>query len=80
MDKKQFLHFQDKYQDIQLDCYKYETVPSRPLMKYDVVTMVCTRGEAITVYTTADNIYNAINIRKTWTCGSGKKYKNCCGK
>ena len=27
-----------------------------------------------------DNIYNAINIRKTRTCGSGKKYKNCCGK
>ena len=27
-----------------------------------------------------DNIYNVINIRKTRTCGLGKKYKNCCGK
>ena len=27
-----------------------------------------------------DNIYSSINISKTRTCGSGKKYKNCCGK
>jgi len=27
-----------------------------------------------------DNIYSAINISKFRTCGSGKKYKNCCGK
>ena len=27
-----------------------------------------------------DNIYSSINIIKTRTCGSGKKYKNCCGK
>jgi len=26
------------------------------------------------------NIYNCINTVKTRTCGSGKKYKNCCGK
>ena len=26
------------------------------------------------------NIYNCINTMKTRTCGSGKKYKNCCGK
>lgn len=25
------------------------------------------------------NIYNCINTVKTRTCGSGKKYKNCCG-
>lgn len=80
MDKKQFLHFQDKYQDIQLDCYKYETVPSRPIMKYDVVTMVCTRGEAITVYTTADNIYNAIgNFTIREALFVKKKYKDCLG-
>ena len=27
-----------------------------------------------------DNIYNGINTVKTRTCGSGKKYKQCCGK
>ena len=27
-----------------------------------------------------DDIYILINIMKTRTCGSGKKYKNCCGK
>ena len=27
-----------------------------------------------------DNIYSIINTTKTRTCGSGKKYKNCCGK
>ena len=27
-----------------------------------------------------DNIYSSINISKARTCGSGKKYKNCCGK
>ena len=27
-----------------------------------------------------DNIYSAINISKFRTCGSGKKYKHCCGK
>lgn len=26
------------------------------------------------------NIYNCINTMKTRTCGSGKKYKNCCGR
>ena len=25
-----------------------------------------------------DNIYSSINISKTRTCGSGKKYKHCC--
>ena len=27
-----------------------------------------------------DNIYSIINTTKTSPCGSGKKYKNCCGK
>lgn len=27
-----------------------------------------------------DNIYSSINISKTRTCGSGKKYKKCCGR
>lgn len=27
-----------------------------------------------------DNIYSSINIIKTRTCGSEKKYKNCCGR
>ena len=27
-----------------------------------------------------DSIYNAVNIAQTRPCGSGKKYKNCCGK
>ncbi|MFQ9298846.1 MAG: SEC-C metal-binding domain-containing protein [Clostridia bacterium] len=25
-------------------------------------------------------MYSSINIIKTRTCGSGKKYKNCCGR
>ena len=27
-----------------------------------------------------DNIYSIINTTKTRTCGSDKRYKNCCGK
>ena len=26
------------------------------------------------------NIYSVINTAQTRTCGSGKKYKNCCGR
>ena len=26
------------------------------------------------------NTDNTINTWISWTCGSGKKYKNCCGK
>lgn len=26
------------------------------------------------------NMYSLVNTMKTRTCGSGKKYKNCCGK
>ena len=38
------------------------------------------KTETLVNTSNTDNIYNAINIRKTRTCGSGKKYKNCCGK
>ena len=27
-----------------------------------------------------DNNYSTINTNDAETCGSGKKYKNCCGK
>ncbi len=38
------------------------------------------KTETLVNTSNTDNIYNAINIRKTRTCGSGKKYKNCCGR
>ena len=55
-----FIEFykQDKYQELQLDCFKFETVPSRPLMKYDTVILVCTMAEAKYVYILSDNLYN----------------------
>lgn len=58
MTKKEFLLFQDKYQELQLDCFKFETVSSRPLMKYDTVILVCTMAEAKYVYILSDNLYN----------------------
>ena len=38
------------------------------------------KNETLVNTSNTDNIYNAINISKFRTCGSGKKYKNCCGK
>lgn len=38
------------------------------------------KTETLVNTSNTNNIYNSINIVKTRTCGSGKKYKNCCGK
>ena len=38
------------------------------------------KTETLVNTSNTNNIYNSINIVKTWTCGSGKKYKNCCGR
>ena len=38
------------------------------------------KTETLVNTSNTDNIYNAISISEFRTCGSGKKYKNCCGK
>ena len=38
------------------------------------------KTETLVNTSNTDNIYSIINITKTRTCGSCKKYKNCCGK
>ena len=38
------------------------------------------KTETLVNTSNTDNIYSNINTMKTRTCGSGKKYKNCCGK
>ena len=38
------------------------------------------KTETLVNTSNTDNIYSIINTTKTRTCGSGKKYKQCCGK
>ena len=38
------------------------------------------KTETLVNTSSTNNIYNSINIIKTRTCESGKKYKNCCGR
>ena len=38
------------------------------------------KTETLVNTSNTDNIYSSINISKNRTCGSGRKYKQCCGK
>ena len=54
-----------------------------------IINIICTINilninvHCLVIPTNTNNMINTINTNNIWdaiTCGSGKKYKNCCGK